>query len=67
MRGCSRKPGGGWLMAERSLTVNVLAKRIAALMDWPEQLAEAAAAAKAQGRLDAAERLADVVERTARR
>ena len=46
--------------------MNVLAKRIAALMDWPEQLAEAAAAAKAQGRLDAAERLADVVERTAR-
>jgi UDP-N-acetylglucosamine--N-acetylmuramyl-(pentapeptide) pyrophosphoryl-undecaprenol N-acetylglucosamine transferase len=57
--------GGGWLMAEKDLTVEVLAKRLATLMDWLEELQRAANAAKAQGRLDAAERLADVVERTA--
>jgi UDP-N-acetylglucosamine:LPS N-acetylglucosamine transferase len=45
----------------------VLARRLAALMDWPEELARAAAAARAEGRLDAAERLADVVEQVAAR
>jgi UDP-N-acetylglucosamine--N-acetylmuramyl-(pentapeptide) pyrophosphoryl-undecaprenol N-acetylglucosamine transferase len=59
--------GGAWLMTERELTVKVLARRIAALMDWPEQLQQAADAAKAEGRADAAERLADLVERVARR
>jgi UDP-N-acetylglucosamine--N-acetylmuramyl-(pentapeptide) pyrophosphoryl-undecaprenol N-acetylglucosamine transferase len=58
--------GGGWLMAEKDLTVSVLAKRLEALMDWPEELARAAGAAKALGRADAAERLADLVERHAR-
>jgi UDP-N-acetylglucosamine--N-acetylmuramyl-(pentapeptide) pyrophosphoryl-undecaprenol N-acetylglucosamine transferase len=58
--------GGGWLMPEADLTAALLARRIAALMDWPEQLQEAAEAARAQGRLDAAERLADLVERAAR-
>ncbi len=59
--------GGGWLMRETDLTVAVLARRLAALMDWPDELARAAAAARAQGRLDAAERLADVVEQVAGR
>ncbi len=59
--------GGGWLMPEHELTVKVLARRLAALMDWPEQLQQAADAAKAEGRPDAAERLADVVDRLARR
>jgi len=59
--------GGGWLMKEADLTTSTLARRLAALMDWPEQLQAAAEAAKAQGRQDAAERLADLVERTARR
>jgi UDP-N-acetylglucosamine--N-acetylmuramyl-(pentapeptide) pyrophosphoryl-undecaprenol N-acetylglucosamine transferase len=58
--------GGGWLMPEKDLTATALARRIAALMDWPEELARAAAAAKAAGRPDAAERLADVVEGAAR-
>ena len=58
--------GGGWLMQEAELTATVLARRLSALMEWPEQLQEAAEAAKAEGRLDAAERLADVVERAAR-
>jgi len=44
-----------------------IARRLAALMDWPDELARAAAAAGAQGRLDAAERLADVVEQVAGR
>jgi UDP-N-acetylglucosamine--N-acetylmuramyl-(pentapeptide) pyrophosphoryl-undecaprenol N-acetylglucosamine transferase len=59
--------GGGWLMKEADLTTSALARRLGALMDWPEQLQEAAEAAKAQGRQDAAERLADLVERAARR
>jgi UDP-N-acetylglucosamine--N-acetylmuramyl-(pentapeptide) pyrophosphoryl-undecaprenol N-acetylglucosamine transferase len=44
----------------------MLASRLAALMGWPEELQRAAEAAKAEGRLDAAERLADLVERVAR-
>jgi UDP-N-acetylglucosamine--N-acetylmuramyl-(pentapeptide) pyrophosphoryl-undecaprenol N-acetylglucosamine transferase len=58
--------GGAWLMPEKDLTVATLAKRITALMDWPEELARAAEAAKGEGRLDAAERLADLVEETAK-
>jgi len=59
--------GGGWLMPESELTAKTLARRLAALIDWPEQLQEAAEAAKALGRPDAAERLADLVERVARK
>lgn len=59
--------GGAWLMPEKDLTPAILAARIGALMDDPEALATAAAAAGATGRLDAAERLADVVERVAHR
>jgi UDP-N-acetylglucosamine--N-acetylmuramyl-(pentapeptide) pyrophosphoryl-undecaprenol N-acetylglucosamine transferase len=58
--------GGCWLMPESELTVTTLARRLAAMMDWPEELVRAAAAAKAQGVTDAAERLADVVERAAK-
>ena len=59
--------GGAWLMLEKDLSVTTLASRLAALMGWPEELSRAAEAAKAEGRLDAAERLADVVESKARR
>jgi UDP-N-acetylglucosamine--N-acetylmuramyl-(pentapeptide) pyrophosphoryl-undecaprenol N-acetylglucosamine transferase len=59
--------GGGWLMPEAELNAAMLARRLAALMDWPEQLQQAAEAAKGQGRPDAAERLADLVERVAGR
>ena len=59
--------GGAWLMRESELTVELLARRLADLMDWPEELARAAGAAKAHGRPDAAERLADLVERVAAR
>jgi UDP-N-acetylglucosamine--N-acetylmuramyl-(pentapeptide) pyrophosphoryl-undecaprenol N-acetylglucosamine transferase len=57
--------GGAWIVPERDLTPMALAQRIASLMDAPEQLVAAAAAARAQGRVDAAERLADLVERAA--
>jgi UDP-N-acetylglucosamine--N-acetylmuramyl-(pentapeptide) pyrophosphoryl-undecaprenol N-acetylglucosamine transferase len=58
--------GGGWLMRESEMTVTTLANRLGALMDWPDELKRAAEAARTQGRLDASERLADVVERVAR-
>jgi UDP-N-acetylglucosamine--N-acetylmuramyl-(pentapeptide) pyrophosphoryl-undecaprenol N-acetylglucosamine transferase len=57
--------GGAWLVAERDLDPTGLAQRLASLMDEPEQLRIAAEAARAQGRTDAAERLAAVVESVA--
>jgi UDP-N-acetylglucosamine--N-acetylmuramyl-(pentapeptide) pyrophosphoryl-undecaprenol N-acetylglucosamine transferase len=59
--------GGGWLATERELEPQLLARMLAALMRDPEKLAAAAEAARGQGRGDAAERLADLVERSARR
>jgi UDP-N-acetylglucosamine--N-acetylmuramyl-(pentapeptide) pyrophosphoryl-undecaprenol N-acetylglucosamine transferase len=59
--------GGGWLMLQKDITLTSLGKRLAALMDWPDELQRAAEAAKAVGRTDAAERLADLVEQSARR
>lgn len=53
--------GGAWIVAERDLTPEALARRLSSLMDDPAALARAAAAAKAEGRTDAAERLADLV------
>jgi UDP-N-acetylglucosamine--N-acetylmuramyl-(pentapeptide) pyrophosphoryl-undecaprenol N-acetylglucosamine transferase len=58
--------GGGWLMLQKDLTVTTLASRLATLMEWPDELVRAAAAAKAEARPDAAERLADMVEVMAR-
>ncbi len=57
--------GGGWLMPQRDLTASTLAARIAALMERPEDLRNAAEAAKTAGRPDAAERLAELVEQLA--
>lgn len=57
--------GGAWLVAERDLDPTGLAQRLASLMDEPDQLRIAAEAARAQGRADAAERLAAVVESAA--
>lgn len=57
--------GGAWVMAERELTEAGLAKRISELVGAPDELDAAAAAALSQGRVDAAERLADLVEQTA--
>lgn len=57
--------GGAWLMPESELTVSTLAKRLGTLCEAPDELEEAAAAAQSVGRVDAAERLADLVEENA--
>ena len=59
--------GGAWLVPERELTPEGLARRLGSLMDDPDTLKQAAQAAGAQGRPDAAERLADAVESVASR
>jgi UDP-N-acetylglucosamine--N-acetylmuramyl-(pentapeptide) pyrophosphoryl-undecaprenol N-acetylglucosamine transferase len=58
--------GGAWIVPERELTPEALARRLATLMDDPRALEAAAAAAAATGRTDAAERLADLVGELAR-
>ena len=57
--------GGAWLIPEAELTASVLARRIGGLMSEPEELERAAEAALNAGRVDAAERLADLVEEAA--
>ncbi|MGV8839436.1 MAG: undecaprenyldiphospho-muramoylpentapeptide beta-N-acetylglucosaminyltransferase [Bauldia sp.] len=58
--------GGGWMLDERALDARSLAAELAALLDDPTRLRRAAAAAKAAGVDDGAERLADLVEEVAR-
>ena len=58
--------GGAWIVPERELTPEALARRLASLMDDPRALEAAATAAATTGRTDAAERLADLVEDLAR-
>jgi UDP-N-acetylglucosamine--N-acetylmuramyl-(pentapeptide) pyrophosphoryl-undecaprenol N-acetylglucosamine transferase len=53
--------GAAWLMPEPEFTAPALAQRITALLDAPAVLSEHAARARALGRPDAAQRLADVV------
>jgi UDP-N-acetylglucosamine--N-acetylmuramyl-(pentapeptide) pyrophosphoryl-undecaprenol N-acetylglucosamine transferase len=55
------KVGGAWVMPQPAFTPEALAERLAALIAAPERLAAAAAAARAQGRPDAARGLADLV------
>jgi len=57
--------GGGWLMREAEMTAEALADRIAGQMRAPDALRDAADAAKAVGRPDAAEGLADLVMKLA--
>jgi UDP-N-acetylglucosamine--N-acetylmuramyl-(pentapeptide) pyrophosphoryl-undecaprenol N-acetylglucosamine transferase len=57
--------GGGWLIDQAALTPARLAGEIVRVMKEPERLAVAAAAAKGQGRPDAVDRLADLVEQVA--
>lgn len=57
--------GGGWLIPQAELTAERLSAEIAARVADPAGLAAAAAAARGQGRPDAAERLADLVEAVA--
>ncbi|AXS41333.1 undecaprenyldiphospho-muramoylpentapeptide beta-N-acetylglucosaminyltransferase [Breoghania sp. L-A4] len=57
--------GGAWPIAQKDLTPSRLAREITDLMTHPERLSQAAMAARAQGRPDAVERLADLVEHVA--
>jgi UDP-N-acetylglucosamine--N-acetylmuramyl-(pentapeptide) pyrophosphoryl-undecaprenol N-acetylglucosamine transferase len=53
--------GGAWCIEQKDLDAARLAGEIVRLMSSPGELTKAAAAAKAQGRPDAVERLADLV------
>lgn len=54
--------GGAAAIAQRELTVSVLAGQLAALLGAPDQLAAAAAAARRVARPDAAHDLADLID-----
>ncbi len=54
--------GGAWCIEQKDLNAARLSEEIARLMGAPVALAQAAAAAKMQGRPDAVARLADLVE-----
>ncbi len=54
--------GGGWLMKQPAFTASAVAELIEMLARDPAKLIDAAAAARAVGRPEAAERLADLVE-----
>jgi len=58
--------GGGWRVAQRDLTPQKLAVMLQNAFAAPDDLAKRAAAAHAQAKPDAAQRLADVVEKLAR-
>ena len=53
------RAGGGWMVLEKNLSVEALKLTLQNLLESPETLQKAAAAAKNQGRIDAAHRLAD--------
>ena len=54
--------GAAWCIEQKELTPERLASAISRLLGAPDMLAQAAAAAKRQGRPDAVVRLADLVE-----
>ncbi len=54
--------GGAWCIEQKELDAERLARSLAHLMSQPQTLTDAAAAAKAQGRPDAVQRLADLVD-----
>ena len=58
--------GGGWTAEQSMLDASALARDIGALMDEPDRLAEAAGAARAAGRPQAAEALGALVEHLAK-
>ncbi len=61
------KAGGAWTLRQAELTPDRLAEELAKAMTFPEQLAQAAEAARGAGRPDAVVRLADLVEEVAKR
>ncbi|HWA29699.1 MAG TPA: undecaprenyldiphospho-muramoylpentapeptide beta-N-acetylglucosaminyltransferase [Rhizomicrobium sp.] len=58
--------GGGWRVAQKDLTPRKLADMLQSAFAAPDDLAKRAAAAHAQAKPDAAQRLADVVDKLAR-
>ena len=56
--------GGGWMMHQSTLFPGDLAEFLTPLLGRPQELAIVAEAAAGFGRIDAAERLADLVEQT---
>jgi len=58
--------GAAWMIEQKDFTEAALAEKLQALLGAPQTLAEAAAAAKSQGRPQAVKLLADLVERLAR-
>jgi UDP-N-acetylglucosamine--N-acetylmuramyl-(pentapeptide) pyrophosphoryl-undecaprenol N-acetylglucosamine transferase len=59
--------GGAWPIAQKDLDGPALARQIIELMNAPDRLSKAAAAARDVGRPDAVRRLADLVEHVASR
>ncbi len=59
--------GGAWMVEQKDMNPERLAADLAGLINEPSRLTTAAAAARATGRPDAVERLADVAERVAQR
>lgn len=57
--------GGGWMIEQREMTAERLASELELLIEAPERLAAAAAAAKSLGRPEAVDNLADLVEKVA--
>ncbi len=54
--------GGAWMLEQRGMRPNHIAELLEDFFANPDKLVAAAEAARGQGRLDAAERLADLVE-----
>lgn len=53
--------GGGWVMAQDGFTAAALSARLESFLSAPQTLSRAAAGARSCGRLDATERLAELV------
>jgi UDP-N-acetylglucosamine--N-acetylmuramyl-(pentapeptide) pyrophosphoryl-undecaprenol N-acetylglucosamine transferase len=62
--GVLENAGGAIRLAQNDFTPERLIREICALASAPQKLVAMAAAARSQGAIDAAERLADLVERT---
>ena len=60
------RAGGGWMVEQRAMTPGRLAGDLAELIAGPARLAASAEGARRVGRPDAADRLADLVERVAK-
>ncbi|WP_316860115.1 undecaprenyldiphospho-muramoylpentapeptide beta-N-acetylglucosaminyltransferase [uncultured Cohaesibacter sp.] len=58
--------GAAWVLQQRGLRPNEISDLLEELIANPDKLSDAAKAARAQGKLDAAERLADLVETMAK-